>query len=543
MGGGETGIRTLGTLSRSTVFKTAAFDHSATSPRGAGSKAIANRWQDQIGNSCRSARCGLSMTLWPRYDPQERPKQAGNTEPAIGGGSRETRPNQARDDKMKRATETRAHPRALAALAVVSVVLAGCDEVLSPENVSADTQSSESAPDGRTDLFPTPSGSPKDDVEAPEVFQLSEPGLWDGRPSLGGIWVAHPDVTQPERVRVKNPKNNKTITAALFRRERNLPGPELQLSSAAAEKLGILAGAPTQVDVVALRRKAPEAKPEPVEEKPAAEEIPVEETQTAAADEPKTDIAESEAAEAEQPAKLKWWQRKKPAAAAGAATAVAADAATDTATDTAAETAAEAVETVTETEVPAKPKWWQRKKPATAAVAADAVTDTATDTATEVVETTAEATSSASLVDPEVTPPTEQPAKRKWWQKKKPDEITETPLDPIAGAAAAIDAAEPTPAGTPSAATADASAATAASVSSLSKPFVQVGTFGVETNANSAANKIRRNGMPAEVRELTSDGKTVWRVLVGPATSRSERNAMQRDVKDLGFNDAFTVKN
>nr|WP_282154037.1 SPOR domain-containing protein [Ruegeria atlantica] len=176
-------------------------------------------------------------------------------------------------------------------------------------------------------------------------------------------------------------------------------------------------------------------------------------------------------------------------------------------------------------------------------MAADAATDTATDTATEVVETTAEATSSASLVDPEVTPPTEQPAKRKWWQKKKPDEITETPLDPIAGAAAAIDAAEPTPAGTPSATTADASAATAASVSSLSKPFVQVGTFGVETNANSAANKIRRNGMPAEVRELTSDGKTVWRVLVGPATSRSERNAMQRDVKDLGFNDAFTVKN
>ncbi len=30
--GGETGIRTPGTLSRSTVFKTAAFDHSATSP-------------------------------------------------------------------------------------------------------------------------------------------------------------------------------------------------------------------------------------------------------------------------------------------------------------------------------------------------------------------------------------------------------------------------------------------------------------------------------------------------------------------------------
>ena len=34
--GGETGIRTLGTLARSTVFETAPFDHSGTSPRGQG---------------------------------------------------------------------------------------------------------------------------------------------------------------------------------------------------------------------------------------------------------------------------------------------------------------------------------------------------------------------------------------------------------------------------------------------------------------------------------------------------------------------------
>ncbi|WP_170558434.1 SPOR domain-containing protein [Ruegeria atlantica] len=446
---------------------------------------------------------------------------------------------------MKRATEKRAQPRALAALAVMSVVLAGCDEALSPDNVSADAQSSEAQADGRTDLFPIPAGSPKDDVEAPEVFQLSEPGLWDGRPSLGGIWVAHPDVTQPERVRVKNTKNNKTVTAALFRRERNLPGPELQLSSAAAEKLGILAGAPTKVDVVALRRKAPE----PVEEKPATDETAAEETQTAIADEPNTDAAEIEVTETEQPEKLKWWQRKKPAAAAGGATAAAAAtvAATDTATDTTAEAATEAVEAAAETEKPTKPKWWQRKKPAAATgaatAAADAATDAAAETTAEAAETVGEAEPSASLVDPEVTPPTEQPEKRKWWQKKKPDEITETPLDPIAGAAAAIDAAEPTPVSTAAATTASASAATGASVSSLSKPYIQIGTFGVETNANSAANKIRRNGMPAEVRELTSNGKKVWRVLIGPATTRSERNAMQRDAKDLGFGDAFTVKN
>ncbi len=33
MNGGERGIRTLGTLARSTVFETAPFNHSGTSPR------------------------------------------------------------------------------------------------------------------------------------------------------------------------------------------------------------------------------------------------------------------------------------------------------------------------------------------------------------------------------------------------------------------------------------------------------------------------------------------------------------------------------
>ena len=45
MGGGETGIRTPGTLSRSTVFKTAAFDHSATSPSEQGFRRAVPDWQ------------------------------------------------------------------------------------------------------------------------------------------------------------------------------------------------------------------------------------------------------------------------------------------------------------------------------------------------------------------------------------------------------------------------------------------------------------------------------------------------------------------
>ncbi len=93
------------------------------------------------------------------------------------------------------------------------------------------------------------------DVEAPDVFQVTESGLWDGRPSLGGVWVAYSDVTDPERVIIRNPANGNFVIGALFRRERENPGPRLQVSSDAADALGMLAGAPAKLNVTALRRE------------------------------------------------------------------------------------------------------------------------------------------------------------------------------------------------------------------------------------------------------------------------------------------------
>lgn len=93
------------------------------------------------------------------------------------------------------------------------------------------------------------------DVEAPEVFQTTDTALWDGRPSLGGVWVASPDATDPERVILRNPANGSFVIGALFRRERDNPGPKLQISSDAAEALGVLAGQPIQINVTALRRE------------------------------------------------------------------------------------------------------------------------------------------------------------------------------------------------------------------------------------------------------------------------------------------------
>ncbi|WP_019955070.1 SPOR domain-containing protein [Yoonia vestfoldensis] len=99
------------------------------------------------------------------------------------------------------------------------------------------------------------------DVERPDIFEVTDRGLWDGRPSLGGIWVAHPDVRDPERVVIRNAANGRSTVGALFRRERDNPGPALQVSSDAAEELGILAGAPAELNVVVLRREEIEVAP------------------------------------------------------------------------------------------------------------------------------------------------------------------------------------------------------------------------------------------------------------------------------------------
>lgn len=93
------------------------------------------------------------------------------------------------------------------------------------------------------------------DVEAPDVFQVTDNGLWDGRPSLGGVWVASPDAVDPERVIMRNPANGKFVIGALFKRERDNPGPKLQISSDAASALGLLAGQPAKISVTALRRE------------------------------------------------------------------------------------------------------------------------------------------------------------------------------------------------------------------------------------------------------------------------------------------------
>lgn len=271
------------------------------------------------------------------------------------------------------------------ALAAFCALLAACDEsgqFSLPFGPNASTTTSEtSAAEGTT---------VERDVEAPEVFSVTDQGLWDGRPSLGGVWVAHPDVDEPERVIIRNEANQKFVIGALFRRERDLPGPQLQISSDAAAALDVLAGAPAPLNVTALRRETAPA------------EV----------------VVEAEALDA-------------------------------------------------------------------------------------------------------------------------PTEVTETALDPIAAAGAAIEAAPATPV----AAAPTPTPTPAPPRSNLAKPFVQIGIFSIEANAERAANQMRSAGMIPTIKRSQINGKPFWRVVVGPAGNRSELNTLLGSIKSEGFSDAYAVTN
>ena len=331
--------------------------------------------------------------------------------------------------------------------ATLVLALAGCEQGLGGREAGTTTAAA----------VPTVTRPGSRDVERPDIFQTTEKALWDGRPSLGGVWVAHPDVKEPERAILTNVSNGQSVPGALFRRERENPGPRIQLSSDAASALAILAGQPTEVSIMVVRPEEIEAAPEPL---PIAEETPGETSPTDSA----------------------------------------------TADDAAMAATAGAAATTGSTR---KPNFLQRifgrKQPPEPTVAVDPGLAPAADASVPGVET--------------------------------------APLDPVAAtAAAAIDAAEAENA--PVARPADGpapqpAAAPAPAPSAIKNPYVQVGLFSVEANANTAAETLRREGILPSVGPKTSNGKTLWRVVVGPVSTADDQAALLAQIKRMGYKDAF----
>lgn len=318
------------------------------------------------------------------------------------------------------------------------------------------------------------------DVEAPDVFQADEEGLWDGRPSLGGVWVANKNVKDPERVIIRNPANGKSVIGALFRREADNPGPALQVSSDAADALGLLAGQPAKLSVVALKREEPQA---PVIDAPIADAT------TADASAIK-DVTDADAKQLATEGAVTSDNLDPVVAGASAAIDKAEGQGPEAAGTLAADAAAATADAVTP--VKRKRHWWQRKDKA---AAEDLPLD-----ATVAVDDSGAAIPAGTLGNADTA-------------------VTAAPLD------------EPS-----------ALPATTATAPVLTRPYVQIGIFSTAANAQRAADQMKAAGMTATVRNDNSNGKTFWRVIVGPAASVAERDGLAEKVKGIGYPDAYPVK-
>ncbi len=77
----------------------------------------------------------------------------------------------------------------------------------------------------------------------------------------------------------------------------------------------------------------------------------------------------------------------------------------------------------------------------------------------------------------------------------------------------------------------------------LSRPYIQVGIFGVKNNATRTENKMAELDLPVNIFDFVMKDKTYWRVVVGPASSLDQRIEMLKSIKSAGFTDAYFVSN
>ena len=367
----------------------------------------------------------------------------------------------------------------LTAAGLMLGTLAGCSET---GNGDAATRAA-----GSAGLASVGTQAIERDIEAPEIFSMEEPGLWDGRPSLGGVWIAHPEATDPERVMIRNQQSGETVVGALFRRERENPGPRFQISSEAANALGILPGQPTTVSVVALQLQRIEPGPE-------------------AAPRDASELAESGEDSTTEPAR----------------------------------TAAAPAQPETADEPSGLRRLFSRRSDTPETPDSGETADIAVTALPE--STAAPATGRAPQSAAVAAPPA--PRERRGLAGLFSRQDRASQAEDSAQSDAMIPIPEDTPregALSPLAASTPASTATAPAASSLDRPFVQIGIFSVEANANGARDRMQQAGLDAEIRRGRMNDNQFWRVVVGPAQDRAGQAAILEQVRAMGFGDAYTV--
>ncbi|MEM8792263.1 MAG: SPOR domain-containing protein [Pseudomonadota bacterium] len=440
--------------------------------------------------------------------------------------------------------------RALSSILRASIVLTGigflsaCAEVeVGAEAVKAINQSITTPPDNPAprpaDLYVPAAGSRVNPSlePAPAVFEERGRAIWDGRRTLQGIWVAHPNAEAAMRVRVIHARTGVSVDGALFRREASPGRAPILISSEAAKVLGLEPNESTPLLITALRPKG--ETPEPVVAE-IDETGPEEEIELAAAE---PDALEDEAEGGTEP--------------------------TDTATTRtftfeperdAAEVAPDPVETL------APPESVQEVEIASADV-------TTTDVQAEEEEAEKEEAfplSEASTTPPPLPPETEEDvvtaAVAPEAQAEESDPFPLTPVEPpepepVAAATpvrtpapvvepeppseqVSLPANEPPiePVSPPSAEPPTQEVAAIQPVEQNALPpslFVRAGTFSVRENADRLVTRIRAAGYPVIGRNFSSEGRELTTVTAGPFSSRQEQQKALKDIRAMGLTDAF----
>jgi len=129
----------------------------------------------------------------------------------------------------------------------------------------------------------------------------------------------------------------------------------------------------------------------------------------------------------------------------------------------------------------------------------------------------------------------EEPVLRDAQPRNSPDAESETT---VAALRPEAEPAAPTPARTP----APKPSASAPATAAAGDWTVQLGSFGEEGNARRLADKAKTFGSKAEVSSYRgSNGKTLYRVRVGPHASRGAADAAASALRAHGFTDARVV--
>ncbi len=353
------------------------------------------------------------------------------------------------------------------------------------------------------------------EVEAPEVYSATGPGLWDGRPSLGGIWVAVGEEVAPERVRVTNTENGLIITAALFRQRNLPPGADIQVSSEAAEGLGLEGGIPAILDVVVLRKDTVEIPP--VAPAEVVETTPVEE-RLDAVDEPSVDEedATTEEVAAETIAAL---TETPPEAEEAVAEAVLGD----------------PLEEAPMVDAPVEPPAETKKRGFGAALASifarkpAAAAATTASASAEVAEDATEVLPEAVAIETQALEAAPQQSAAAVLDPVKP--VAATPPKPrpaVVAVAAPAAPAEPIAQTNPD--------------GSLVRPFVAVGSFPEQGPASDLILKLESQGIKTKGRRIKDRTGTSFSVFAGPSVTLDDQKALIAKLNSLGYSDVFTSK-